>query len=406
MTEVVLLLIGLALGVALGWFWAAHRTSRRLQEEREGRVAAETRLQEIEKQLESHRALVDEATSKLGDTFKALSSDALRSNAQAFVDSAKQTLEPLREALRRYEDHLREIEGQRREAYGSLHEQLKALAANEQQLQRETSNLVNALRRPQVRGRWGELTLHRTVELAGMTEHVDYVEQVSVEGDGGRLRPDMIVSLPGQRQVVVDAKVSLEGYLNALECADEESRNNCLTQHCRQMKEHIRQLSAKSYWEQFESTPEFVVMFVPGEAFLEAACSVDAKLIDEAMENRVVVASPTTLVALLRAVAYGWRQEQIAKSAQEVSSLGRDLYERLRTFLGHFEAVGKSLQRASATFNQALGSLESRVLPSARRFRDLGAASGEELPELEPVETQPRQVTAPESASPDDDASV
>ncbi len=406
MIEVLLLIVGLAVGGALGWFWAAQRSSRRLQEEREARVSAETRLQEIEKQLESQRALVDEATSKLGDTFKALSSDALRSNAQAFVESAQQTLEPLREALRRYEDHLREIEGQRREAYGSLHEQLKALAANEQQLQRETSNLVNALRRPQVRGRWGELTLKRAVELAGMTEHVDYVEQVSVEGDGGRLRPDMVVRLPGARQVVVDAKVSLEGYLNALECTDEESRNTCLSEHCRQMKDHVRQLSGKSYWDQFDSTPEFVVMFVPGEAFLHAACSVDAKLIDEAMENRVVVASPTTLVALLRAVAYGWRQEQIARSAQQVSGLGRELYERLRTFLGHFEAVGRNLERATTTFNQALGSLESRVLPSARRFRELGAAGGDELPEIEPLEAQPRRLTAPEALDPDDDPAL
>ncbi len=404
MTEVLLLIVGLAVGGALGWLWAGSRLSRRLQQEREERVAAETRLHEIEKQLESHRALVDEAASKLGDTFKALSSDALRSNAQAFVESAQQTLEPLREALRRYEDHLREIEGQRREAYGSLHEQLKALAANEQQLQRETTNLVNALRRPQVRGRWGELTLRRAVELAGMTEHVDYLEQVSAESDGGRLRPDMIVRLPGERQVVVDAKVSLEAYLNAFDTSDEESRDSCLSEHCQQMKRHIRELSARSYWEQFQPTPEFVVMFVPGESFLHAACSIDAKLIDEAMENRVVVASPTTLVALLRAVEYGWRQEQVAKSAQEISELGRQLYERLRRFLGHFQSVGSNLERAAGAFNQAIGSLQTRVLPSARRFRELGAAGGEELPELEPVETQPRQLSAPESDSPDEDA--
>lgn len=402
--EVVLVIIGLAVGAAVGYLIANTRALRqlhaerdRLEGEREQRVAAETRLGEIEKQLEAQRSLVDEATGKLSDTFKALSSDALRSNSEAFVASAKQTLEPLRDALKRYEDHIREIESQRRQAYGSLEAQLKALAANEQQLQRETSNLVNALRRPQIRGRWGELTLRRAVELAGMTEHVDYTQQVSAETDDGRLRADMIVHLPGDRHVVVDAKVSLDAYLRALEAADEESRTACLAEHCRQIREHIRALAAKSYWEQYEPTPEFVVMFVPGESFLHAACSVDHTLLERAMQDGVVLASPTTLVALLRAVAYGWRQEQIAKSAQEVSNLGGELYDRLRTFLGHFEKVKRGLESATSAFNQAVGSLESRVLPSARRFRDLGAAGGEELPDLPPVETQPRQITAPEA---------
>ncbi len=397
MLEAIMLIIGLAVGLALGYLFANSRVSRQLQQEREARVAAETRLAESEKQLDAQKSLVDEATAKLGDTFKALSSDALRSNAQAFVESAQQTLEPLREALRRYETQIQEIERQRQHAYGSLESQLKSLATSEQQLQRETSNLVNALRRPQVRGRWGELTLKRAVELAGMSEHVDYSEQVSMDIEGGRLRPDMVVHLPGERQVIVDAKVSLDAYLNALEAADDEARQTCLTQHCRQMRDHIRQLAARSYWEQFEPTPEFVVMFVPGESFLHAACSVDNTIIEQAMQDGVVLASPTTLVALLRAVAYGWRQEQIAKSAQEVSGLGRDLYERLRVFLGHFDRIKRGLEAASSAFNQAVGSLESRVLPSARRFRDLGAASGADLPELEPVETQPRQLTAPEA---------
>jgi len=399
--EVALVIIGLAVGLAVGYLYANARLFRQFQDEREARVAAETRLAEGEKQLEAQKALVDEATLKLGDTFKALSSDALRDNAQSFVESAKQTLEPLREALKRYEEHIREIERQREHAYGGLQEQLKSLAANEQQLQRETSNLVNALRRPQVRGRWGELTLKRAVELAGMTEHVDYAEQISTESDSGRLRPDMIVRLPGQRQVIVDAKVSLEGYLNALECSDEESRDTCLSHHCRQMKEHIRQLSAKSYWEQFEPTPEFVVMFVPGESFLHAACSVDNRIIEQAMQDGVVLASPTTLVALLRAVAYGWRQEQIAKSAQQISGLGRDLYDRIRTFIGHFSKIGRQLESATKSFNSAVGSLEGMVLPQARRFRDLGAAGGDDIPELEPIETQTRQLTAPEAAERD-----
>jgi len=397
MVEVILLIVGLAVGGAVGWLVANARLFRRFQEEREQRVAAETRLEEIEKQIEAQRSLVDQATEKLGDTFKALSSDALRSNSQAFVDSARQTLEPLREALKRYEDHLREVESARQRAYGSLEEQVKSLLSSEQQLQKETSNLVNALRRPQVRGRWGELTLRRAVELAGMSEHVDYSSQVTAESEEGRLRPDMIVRLPADRQVVVDAKVSLDAYLNAVEAVDEETRHSFLTQHCRQMREHIRALSAKSYWEQFEPTPEFVVMFVPGESFLQAACSVDNALIEQAMQDGVVLASPTTLVALLRAVAYGWRQEQIAESAREVSDLGRELYDRMRVFVGHFAAIGTGLKRATASFNQAVGSMESRVLPSARRFQELGVVGGDELPTLEPVDAQPRELSAPET---------
>jgi DNA recombination protein RmuC len=397
MLEALMLIVGLAVGAVVGWLLANARLFRQFQEEREQRVAAETRLEEMQRQLEAQRSLVDEATAKLGDTFKALSSDALRSNSQAFVDSAKQTLEPLREALKRYEDHLREIEGERRQAYGSLENQLKQLAASEQQLQRETSNLVNALRRPQVRGKWGELTLRRAVELAGMSEHVDFSQQVSAEADSGRLRADMIVHLPGGRQVVVDAKVSLDAYLNAIEAVDEQQRQTSFASHCRQMKDHIRQLATKSYWEQFEPTPEFVVMFVPGESFLHAACAVDNAIIEQAMQDGVVLASPTTLVALLRAVAYGWRQEQIAKSAQQVSDLGSQLYERVRTFLGHLVDVGKRLDSTADAYNKAVGSLESRVLPSARRFRELGAAGGDELPEMDTVDTRARQLTAPEA---------
>jgi DNA recombination protein RmuC len=404
MLEGLMVIVGVVVGAALGWFWASSRLLRQIQAERqlvqaerEQRVAAETRAQEIEKQIAAQRSLVDEATAKMSDVFKALSSDALRSNSQAFVDSAKQTLEPLRDALKRYEDYLHAIESQRQQAYGSLENQLKQLASSEQQLQRETTNLVNALRQPQVRGRWGELTLRRAVELAGMVEHVDYVEQPTTESDGGRLRPDMVVRLPAGRQVLVDAKVSLDGYLKALECSDDSARADCLNQHCRQMKDHIRALSARSYWEQFEPTPEFVVMFVPGESFLQAACSVDNTLIEQAMENGVVLASPTTLVALLRAVAYGWRHEQIEENAQKISDLGRQLYDRMRVFAGHIATVGKRLDSATEAYNQAVGSLESRVLPTARRFQELGAAGGAEIEEIEPVDTRARQLAAPEA---------
>jgi len=396
MMQVIFLVVGLAIGLVVGWLWANARLFRQFQEEREQRVAAETRVAEMERQQAQARSLVEETTAQLRDVFKALSSDALRENRQAFVERAGEVLDPVREALKRYEDHLREIEQKRSQDYGSLDAQIRTLLESERQLRQETGNLVTALRRPEVRGQWGELTLHRAVELAGMVDHVDYVEQPAVQSEGGALRPDMVVYLPGGRRVVVDAKVSLDAYLNALEAADEEARSSCLTQHCRQMREHIRALSAKSYWQQFEPTPEFVVMFVPGESFLHAACSLDPTLIEQAMQERVMLASPTTLVALLHAVAYGWRQEQIARSTQEVSNLGRELHDRIRTFVGHMENVGKGLDKASAAFNQAVGSLETRVLPAARRFRELGAATGEEIPELEPIDTRARELALPE----------
>ncbi len=396
MLEAIFLIIGLAVGGLLGWVWANARLVRRLQEERDARVAAETRAQAADRQLEDQRSLLEQARHQLGDTFQALSAEALRQNAESFVQSAQRTLEPLREALRRYEDHLRELERTRQQAYGSLENQLKSLLASEQQLQRETGNLVTALRRPQVRGRWGELSLHRAVELAGMSDHVDFVTQPTAEGEAGRLRPDMVVRLPAERQVVVDAKVSLDAYLNAVEAQDDEQRKAFLAQHARQVREHVRALAAKSYWEQFEPTPEFVVMFVPGESFLHAACSVDPDLIEQGMRDRVVLASPTTLVALLRSIAYGWRQEQVAKSAQEVSNLGAELHRRLRTFVGHLANLGRRLGSATEAYNAAVGSLERNVLPQARRFRDLGAAAGEEVPELQPLDTQARQLTAPE----------
>jgi len=396
-----LVIIGVVSGLVIGWLIAGARAQRQFQAEREQRITAETRLQEVEKQLAAQRGLLEEARTQLSDTFKALSSDALQANSQAFVERAKQTLEPVQEALRRYEDHLRELERARQQAYGGLEEQIKNLLASEQQIQRETSSLVSALRQPQVRGRWGELTLHRVVELAGMSEHCDYVEQESVEVEGGRRRPDMIVNLPAGRQVVIDAKCSLDAYLSAVEASDENVRKAGITRHCQQLRDHMNALAQKSYWDQFAAAPEFVVMFIPGESFLAAAVDVDPNLIEDGLQKKVLLASPINLIALLRAIAYGWRQEQVAKSAQEVSDLGRTLYDRLSIFLGHLSNVGKRLKNATEAFNQAVGSLETRVLPSARRFRDLGAATSVEIPELEPVDIQPRALAAPEASEED-----
>lgn len=414
--QILFLVLGLLVGAAVGWLWANSRALRQRQRDRdellaaqgnlqaqaqadrEQRVAAETRLQEIEKQLATQEQLIEQVRSQLGETFKALSSDALRQNSQAFVESAKQTLEPVRETLRRYEEQIRAIETAYRQTYGSLDQQLKSLLVSEQQLQRETSALVSALRQPQVRGRWGELTLHRVVELAGLSEHCDYVEQVTVESDGGRLRPDMVVNLPAGRQIVVDAKCSLDAYLSAMEAPDDSTRRACLTRHCQQLRDHMNALAQRSYWDQFSAAPEFVVMFVPGESFLAAAVDVDPGLIEDGLQRKVLLASPINLIALLRAVAYGWRQEQVAENALRISDLGRELYDRVRVFAAHLQDLGRRLHSATETYNKAVGSLESRVLPTARRFLDLGAATGAEIPELQPVDTQARQLTSPEAA--------
>lgn len=454
MTEWLTLLLGLWIGAALGWVIGVARTKTgvgAILREREARTAAaearveevrqqltsakddfeslreelrqaetagaaaEARVIETEKNLAEQKAILEDAKTRLSDTFKSLAAEALAGNNAGFLvlaeekfkalkdeaavdlESRKKAIEtmiqPLGETLVAYQQETKALEDKRLREYSTVGEQLRAVAVGQATLQSETAKLVNALRSPQVRGRWGEIALRKTAELAGMSPHCDFVEQESVTTGEGRFRPDMVVKLPAGREVVVDSKVPLGGFLEALEAKTDEERETALLKHAAQVNQHVVKLASKEYWDQFGSAPEFVVLFIPNDSFLAAAAEKDPVLVESALSKKVVIATPATFIALLRAIAYGWRQELLTENAQRISALGQELADRMGTLAEHLIRVGGALGKAVDSYNAAVASYESRVFPTARKFQALGAGGKKEIQEMQPIDQKPRAVT-------------
>lgn len=378
----------------------ADELRRRLEAEHTARVEAQTRLESERESLAEKTRFLEEAEAKLKDAFKALSADALRATREEFLGQATERLAPLRELMQEYQKRLGEIEKAREGAYGGLKSHLETLARAHQALQKEAHQLSTALRSPTVRGRWGEMTLRRVVEAAGMSPHCDFEEQVTAEARESRQRPDMVIRLPGARAIVVDSKVPLAAYMDATEAPDDGARRAALARHAQDVRKHVRALGQKAYWDQFPTAPDFAVLFLPGESFFSAALEHDRTLMEDAMKSRVFLATPTTLMALLNVVAHGWRQEEMAANAEAIGETGRELFERVSKLMDHFGRIGDGLTRAAKAYDATIGSYEARVRPSAQRLAQQAAALEKELPEPTPAAAPSRSLPAPA----DDDA--
>jgi len=411
---------GLALGALVTWLFMRGRHARSA-----GDIAAlETRIKNQDSLQQEREIAFEAANAQLTRAFTELANQSLKSNSENFLRLAEQNLgvqqekakhdfgerekavenmvKPIQKALEAAQKQISELEKSRSEAYGSIRTQLEAMQESQKSLRQETHNLVNALRRPEVRGRWGEITLRRLVELAGMVEHCDFQEQVHTVGEGQVIRPDMIVRMPDRRELVVDVKTPLDAYLEAVEADNDTQRKLGLERHAKNVRAHIRMLASKTYWEQFDESPEFVILFIPGDQFLSAALNEEPDLIEYALSKQIILATPTSLVALLKAVAYGWRQLSLAENAKEIRVLAEDLYGRLATFVGHMNRVGRQLASSVDHYNKAVGSLERNVLPGARKFVELGVHEKKQIEKLAALDPVPR--TMIESSSDEDDA--
>ncbi|HAK88029.1 MAG: hypothetical protein A2X55_01350 [Nitrospirae bacterium GWB2_47_37] len=431
-TTIIVFIAGLAIGGVIAWLVASSKAGRseavnnelrqqirqkdseisqlrtELDTEKQQRIETSTRLEEAQKRLEDsyknledQKALIEVMKAELTDTFKAHASAALKSSNEDFLKLASEhlgkilaetkgklgehkeaidgTVKPLQDILKRYEEQIQVIEKNRHESFGSLTQQIRSLSSMQEQLQKETSNLVTVLRRPKVSGSWGEIGLRRVAELAGMTAYCDFYEQESISTDTGRLRPDMVVRLPNGREIVVDAKAPVDAYLNAVSASSEEERKKAMGNYITQVRNHMNTLGEKAYWDQFKQSPEIVVMYLPGESFFSAALEHDHKLIEDGSAKKVILSTPTTFIALLKAIAYGWQQDQITKSAQEISNLGKELYERFSIVLEHFSDTGGAIRKAVESYNKSVSSMETRLIPSVRKFKELGVSSPREI---------------------------
>ena len=416
----------LATGAVLGALVAQLRAVWRIEALRIELAAAQVRLESSVLQDADRLKLLEQSETRLRAAFDSLAGETLRTNSELFLRLSREALgrdqvvaegalkerelaiahlvEPLRAALERTEAQVQALERERRDAFTTLRTQIETLAGGQAQLQRETRNLVTALRRPEVRGRWGELTLRRLVELAGLSEHCDFTEQLQVVGEEGALRPDLVVHMPDARDLVIDAKTPLDAYLASLEAPTDEERQQALKRHAQQVETRVRELASKSYWTQFERSPEFAVLFLPGDQFLSAALAERPELLETALSQSVIIATPSTLIALLKAVAYGWRQSAVAHNAALIRDLGQELYRRLGAFNGHLGRMGQRLGSAVEAYNAAVGSLERQVLPQARRFSELGVTADAPLAELEPIGQLVRNPGTPTVAEPPTEA--